>query len=177
MLCQPRHLSVMALAAALALPAVGTANAGTSTATSPTCSAQQLTLSWTDTGTARPDGTGNQDTAIVRVHNKGSTTCTLQGYPQVTLKARHETETLRDTPRAKPRTVTLARGEETTFTIVFLSEKGEPSQAIKPDTVDITPPGATKPTSLEWRWGPVTRQEGATHPGNYVGAVGRSLTP
>src|SRR6478672_7910760 len=104
MLCQPRHLSAVAVAAVLALPAGGIAHAGNSAVALPPCSAEQLTLSWAGTGTARPGGTGNQDTAVVRVHNKGSMSCTLRGYPDVTLKARHETETLPDTPRANPRT-------------------------------------------------------------------------
>ncbi|GAU65832.1 hypothetical protein SSP35_02_01990 [Streptomyces sp. NBRC 110611] len=176
---QPRHLGAVTLAVALALPAVGAAGTGAPAAAPPKCSAQQLTLSWAGTGTAKRGGTGNQDTAVVRVHNDDRMSCTLMGYPGVTLKAKagRDTETLRETPRAKPRTVTLGPGKDTTFTIVFLSEKEEPRQAIEPNKVDITLPGISKPVSLEWTWGPVTRQEAATHPGNYVGAVGSPLEP
>ncbi|MYT30871.1 MULTISPECIES: DUF4232 domain-containing protein [unclassified Streptomyces] len=178
MLCQPRHLGAVTLAAVLTLPVAGTAPAGTPAAAPHTCSVQQLALSWAG-GTAKHGGTGNQDTAIVRVHNKGDKSCTLHGYPNVTLKAKaaHDTETLRHTPRTKPRTVTIAPGTHTTFTLVFLSELNEPAQAIKPNRVDITLPGNSRSTSLDWPWGPVTRQEGATHPGNYVGALGSPLKP
>ncbi|WP_438486854.1 DUF4232 domain-containing protein [Streptomyces sp. S186] len=170
----------MTAAAVLALPAVGTPHAGTPAAAPHTCSVQDLMLSWAG-GTAKKGGTGNQDTAIVRVHNKGNTSCTLRGYPKVTLKAKagHDTESLRETPRTKPETVTIAPGTHTTFTIVFLSaiSKDELKYAIKPDKVDITLPGNRHSASLNWDWGPVTRQQSATHPGNYVGALGKSLKP
>lgn len=63
----------------------------------------------------------------------------------------------------------------TQFTLAFLSEKDEPKQAITPDKAVVTPPDNKSSASLPWKWGPVAKQEGATHPGNRVGPIGATV--
>jgi hypothetical protein len=36
----------------------------------------------------------------------------------------------------------------------------------------VTPPNETTSVSLAWPWSPVLLQDGATHPGTYVGPIG-----
>ncbi|MFI7320763.1 DUF4232 domain-containing protein [Streptomyces venezuelae] len=169
--------AVWAAAAALAAPASLLAAAGPAAAASPVCRADQLQASWSDKGTAGSDDpTGEQETAVVSLRNSGSGTCTLKGHPHVVLQQGKSTETVRESGEPAPKLVSLDAGKSTTFTLAFLSEKDEPKQAIAPTTMSVTPPDSKDSLSLPWKWGPVTKQESATHPGNFVGPVGATLS-
>lgn len=145
-------------------------------ATPATCRTDQLQASWDDSGTARSSTpTGKQETAVVKLRNSSDDSCTLQGHPGVSLTQGKSSETLRDTSKPEPKSVSLAPGKSTTFTLIFLSEKDEPKQAITPEAAVVTPPDNKASTTLPWKWGPVTKQEGATHPGNAVGPVGATV--
>ncbi|MGV9884426.1 DUF4232 domain-containing protein [Streptomyces sp. NPDC003006] len=143
------------------------------------CRTGNLALDWTTGGTANPGGshTEEQVTVFAAVKNTGSDACTLRGYPKVTLRMGTETrgvetETFMQQVSKKPTTVTLDSGASARFIVTFLS--GKPSDnIIDPGVAAITPPGTTKAKELPWRWGLVQKQEGATHPGNYVSPVFR----
>ncbi|NGN68874.1 DUF4232 domain-containing protein [Streptomyces sp. A7024] len=148
----------------LATPAVtAAAHAGT-----PAPHSGGLTLSWAG-GTAKPGGTGEQDTAVVTVKNTGHRTQTLTGRPEVVLVQRgsSHTETLREQAGDRG-TVRIAPGRSAAFTITFVGS-AEPD-AIKPDKAVVKLPGGQR-QNLPWRWGAVTRMEAATHPGNYTGPL------
>ncbi|MFF5446487.1 DUF4232 domain-containing protein [Streptomyces sp. NPDC012888] len=140
----------------------------------PACPGQNLRTTWDGSGTARQGRpSGEQETAVVRVTNDGDRPCVLDGHPDVTLRAGgQDTESLRPDGRTG-RPVTLAPGGAAYFEVVFLSETADPAQAITPADMRVRLPGrGTGPeTTLPWPWGPVTRQEAATHPGNYTGPV------
>lgn len=112
---------------------------------------------------------------MVQLRNSSADSCTRQGHPDVTLTQGKTSERRHDTSKPKPKPVALAPGKSTTFTLLFLSEKDEPQQALTPTTAAVTPPQNKASTSLPWKWGPVTKQEAATHPGNLVGPVGATV--
>ncbi|MBT2480089.1 DUF4232 domain-containing protein [Streptomyces sp. ISL-94] len=141
------------------------------------CRTADLSLDWTSGGTAKPGGrnTEEQVNAFVAMKNTGSSACTLQGYPKVTLKMGTETqgvetETFFEQESEKPKTVTLNAGATARFTMTFLSGRSD-DNIIDPGVASVTPPGNTKAKELRWMWGPVQRQEAATHPLNYVSPV------
>ncbi|MET9801403.1 DUF4232 domain-containing protein [Streptomyces sp. NPDC006368] len=160
-------VTVLAAAAAPAAPATG---ASVGQAPSP-CRTADLSMAWAKGGTAKPGGTGDQDTAVVRLTHTGDRTCTLKGFPDVVLLDGTDRY---DLPQAQvtPSRVTLAPGRSTTFTVVFLSEKDDPKQAFDAVKVAIAAPGDKASKTLPWPWGPVTDQRSATHPGSYVLPVG-----
>ncbi|MEW2389342.1 DUF4232 domain-containing protein [Streptomyces venezuelae] len=175
-----RHVSrttALAAAAAIAAPMGLLAAAGNASAAPPTCRTDQLKASWTDKGTAKSaTPTGEQETAVVELKNSGSETCTLKGQPGVSLTEGKTSETLRGgSDKSEPKQVSLDPGKSTTFTLVFLSEKAEPKQGFTPEKTVVTPPGNKDTVDLSWKWGPVTKQESATHPGNWVGPVGTTV--
>ncbi|MGI5478788.1 DUF4232 domain-containing protein [Streptomyces lavendofoliae] len=168
-------LLVAGLMAATMSPALA---AGPAAAGQPEpCKAGALTPSWTSGGSARPGGVpGEQVTAVVALKNTGSHACTVHGYPRVTLKmgtetAGVQTETFREQTSVRPKPVTLAPGASARFTLTFLSAKESDDNVIVPGVAEITPPNSKTSHDLKWRWGPVTRQEAATHPGNFVSPV------
>lgn len=143
------------------------------------CRTGDLALDWTSGGSAQPGGkhtAGRQVDVLVAMKNTASHSCTLHGYPEVTLEMGTETrgvvtETFQDQKAQQPKTVTLAPGSTARFTLSFISAKDSDENAIDPGVADITPPGNTKAKQLRWNWGEVARQEGATHPGNLVSPI------
>ncbi|MFH9672342.1 DUF4232 domain-containing protein [Streptomyces sp. NPDC017405] len=145
-----------------AVPAGAVPGAG-----SPAC--KNVTLSWAG-GTARPGGgSDRQETARVQVRNSGDRACSLLGAPSVMLTTDGPPETLSQRPGGD--SVHLAPGKSARFTITFLSDAGKNgNEVIRPDQAVVTLPGGTVKT-LTWLWGGVTRQEAASHPGNFVGPI------
>ncbi|WP_228973215.1 DUF4232 domain-containing protein [Streptomyces sp. DH12] len=141
------------------------------------CKDSALAPSWAPGGSAKPEGVpGEQVTAVVALKNTGSHACALRGYPEVTLKMGTETEgvqteTFRDQTSVRPKPVTLAPGASARFTLTFLSSKVSEDDVIVPGVAEITVPAGKSPKELKWRWGPVMRQEAATHSGNFVSPV------
>ncbi|MDG4858229.1 DUF4232 domain-containing protein [Streptomyces sp. T-3] len=176
-----------------ALIAVGLLTATTTAATATddpgagrpaVCRTGDLALDWASGGSAQPGGkdTAGKDTAgrqvdvLVAMKNTASHSCTLHGYPKVTLEMGTETrgvvtETFQDQKAQQPKTVTLAPGGTARFTLSFISAKDSDKDAIAPGVADITPPGNAEAKQLRWNWGEVARQEAATHPGNLVSPV------
>jgi len=143
------------------------------------CRTADLSLDWTSGGGAQPGGrdtAGSQEDAYVSMKNTGTRACTLRGYPKVSLQMGTETagvvtEQLPPHTSEKPKTVKLNPGATARFVVTFLSAKESDENIIDPGVAVITPPGNTKAKELRWWWGPVRQQQGATHPGNYVGPV------
>ncbi|MEV7033917.1 DUF4232 domain-containing protein [Streptomyces sp. NPDC093272] len=131
------------------------------------CQASGLGYSWADTGS----GSG-QKHAVVALTNKSGRTCTLYGFPGVDLVDGGRQWSLRRTD-ATPQRVTLASGAAARFTLTYLPSDAGDSTAFTPTTVVITAPDQRTSYDLPWHGGPVVLQDGATHPGTYVGPVGR----
>ncbi|MFI1069562.1 DUF4232 domain-containing protein [Streptomyces puniciscabiei] len=161
-----RNIALCVAAGAL-VSSVSAADPAVAAPGSPAC--KNVALSWAG-GTARPGGgSDQQETARVRVKNSGGSTCSLLGAPSVMLTTNGEPETLLQQPGGN--TVNLAPGKTATFTITFLSDSGKNgNEIIRPDQAVVTLPGGTV-KALTWQWGSVTRQEAASHPGNYVSPI------
>ncbi|MEU2716994.1 DUF4232 domain-containing protein [Streptomyces sp. NPDC007205] len=161
-----RNIALCVAAGAL-VSSVSAAAPAVAAAGSPAC--KNVTLSWAG-GTAKPGGgSDQQETARVQVKNSGGSTCSLLGAPSVMLTTNGQPETLLQQPGGN--SVSLAPGHTAKFTITFLSDRGKNgNEIIRPDQAVVTLPGGTVKT-LTWRWGAVTRQEAASHPGNFVSPI------
>lgn len=147
----------------------GSSSGGSSaTGSAPACQASQLGYSWADPGS----GTGQQKHAVVAFTNKSGHSCTMYGFPGVDLVNSGQQWSLQRT-NATPRRVTLANGAAADFTITFLVPAQGDSPTFTPTTVVITAPNQRTSYDLPWHGGAVVLQDGATHPGTYVGPVGQ----
>ncbi|MEU7428273.1 DUF4232 domain-containing protein [Streptomyces sp. NPDC040750] len=156
-------LGVAASALISSVPAAVPAAAAPS---SPAC--KNVTLSWVG-GAAKHGGSKRQETVGVQVKNTGDHTCALLGAPSVMLTTDGEPETLLQRPGGN--SVDLAPGKTAKFNVTFLSDNGKNrNEIIRPDQAVVTLPGGTVKT-LTWKWGSVTRQEAASHPGNFVSPI------
>ncbi|MFE3068231.1 DUF4232 domain-containing protein [Streptomyces sp. NPDC059247] len=113
---------------------------------------------------------GEEGAVVVRLTNKSGAPCTLKGYPGVDLVGASTWSLPRQTSQ-KPRLVTLDPGARTAFTVTYQSYGGDGVE-LTPRTMAVTPPGETRAKTLTWTFSPVLLQDGATHPGSYVGPVG-----
>jgi hypothetical protein len=147
-------------------------NSGGNTAaggSAPACQASQLGYSWAGTKAA-PSGGGDQMQATVALTNNSGHACSMYGFPGVDLVNSGEQWSLRRAGTT-PHTVTVAAGASAHFTITYLVWHSGDSAAFKPTTVVITAPNQRTSYDLPWRFGPVLRQDGATHPGTFVDPV------
>ncbi|MGY5053747.1 DUF4232 domain-containing protein [Streptomyces sp. 900105755] len=147
----------------------GTSSSGGSSSTGsvPTCQAAQLGYSWADPGS----GTGQQKHAVVAFTNKSGHSCTMYGFPGVDLVNSGQKWSLPRT-NATPKRVTLANGASTNFAITFLVPGQGDSSDFTPTTVVVTAPNQRTSFDLPWHGGAVVLQDGATHPGSFIGPVG-----
>ncbi|TKA11550.1 DUF4232 domain-containing protein [Actinacidiphila oryziradicis] len=157
----------------------GSTGTGTGTGTGASsrtsrCHTADLAISFATGGDAVPSTTsGDQTSTAVALRNKSGHICTLKGFPGVDLKGSGATTTwsLARKP-ASTTSFTLANGDTTEFTITFLVTKKGEEGSWTPTTAVVTPPNETTSVSLAWPWSPVLLQDGATHPGTYVGPIG-----
>ena len=167
----PRSSAWAASAAVATLLAAPAAVNATATA-QPWCGIDSLSAS---TGPYGSPGDLAQMHFDLILTNVSAQACSLQGYPGVDLVGPDDpmwgpTYSL---PRESgdPRPVTLAPGTSASSRLTFLPVAD--TDGWVPDTIVVTPPDAT--TQLETPWIPgritVMRQDGATHPGTYIGAL------
>jgi hypothetical protein len=109
-----------------------------------------------------------QDLEVLMTNTSGST-CTVKGFPGADLKAA-DTWSLVRTSKT-PSAVTLKSGASASFIISYIPWQAGAGVEFKAKNVVITPPNETTSVTLTWPGGSVLRQDGATHPGTYVGPV------
>lgn len=127
---------------------------------------------------ARLGGAGQSQVDIV-LRNTGFDSCTLRGFPGVELIGPDDPDfgAVYSLPQQQvaARTVVLKPGARARFTLTWLpAEPGGPRWL--PGYVRIALPAAggsdgSFPMALAWRYGAVMRQDGATHPGTFVGPL------
>jgi hypothetical protein len=151
-------------------PTLQPSAAATSQASEPVpaqrCTLDQLTASLGDT-----TGEGQRRTTIVWTNTSGSA-CVMDGYGGVDLEGPDDpmgrTYSLRRESTA-PQPFTLDPGRAAHTTITWLMPQGEPGWT--PTSIKATPPDETRSARLDWPGGAVLRQDGATHPGSFIGPV------
>ena len=132
-----------------------------------TCQAAQLSYTLGAlTGTS-------QRTQVVDLVNKGSSACTLQGFPGVDLHgtANGQQDFAWSLVRqsAPYSAVTLEPGQAGHFSLIYLPGTSA-STDITVSKLVITPPNAYTQAELTWNQS-VVLQDGATHPGTYITPV------
>jgi hypothetical protein len=161
-----RRFSIWAASAAVASALVMPAAVNTTAAAAPRCGTGSLSLS---TGPYGAPGDDSQIHFAVILTNISPQSCMLQGYPGVDLVGPDGPTYSLPRQSGDPQPLTLAPGASASSRLTFLPT---PTGWV-PRTIVVTPPDAT--TQLETPWIPgqiaVLRQDGATHPGTYIGPL------
>jgi hypothetical protein len=143
------------------------------------CATSELFIDFERPGAEEATGTSTDEQRTVKLlfNNRSDRTCTLEGFPGVTLKAGADTWDLVRSS-ATPVTVTLAPGGSAHSELTFLpyasgesTEDAGSGAEFEPTTALVTPPGDTVAAKVRWIWGGIVRQDGATRPGTYIGPV------
>lgn len=147
-----------------------TSSPSTAPAGPPRCHTADLAASFAMGGDAVPDvTTDEQQTTDIALTNTSGHACVIGGYPGLDLSGGKTTWPLPRQSAPRRGAITLAPKDTTDFTITFMPD---PKGPWTPTTVVLTPPNETTSKVLTWPWGPVLLQDGATHPGSYVGLIG-----
>ncbi|MFG2602134.1 DUF4232 domain-containing protein [Streptomyces sp. NPDC048514] len=141
------------------------------------CTGAELKPSIVHGTDADPDPQATSTTATLLFTNVGRRTCTVQGHPGVDLVTASGDTWSIAWQKTTARKVTLRPGVATMAELTFLPvgpTSGAPDQKpFLPTNVKVTPPDTTTTASLAWPWQDIAvlRQDGATHPGTYIGTV------
>lgn len=155
--------AAMASLAAVLIPAT------TSAAAPAPCAAEALNLSTRE----RPSDSPGQSRLEVVLTNTSAQSCAVQGFPGVDLVGPAD-PTFGPTyqlPRqaADPAPLTVEPGAAVSSLLTYLS--GGPDGWV-PATIVVTPPDTTTQLQAPWQAGvSVQRQDGATHPGTFIGPL------
>jgi hypothetical protein len=144
--------------------------ANTTSSAAPWCDTDSLSLR---TGPYGAPGDASQIHFDVTLTNTSPKSCALQGYPGVELVGPDDPMwgPVYSLPRQEgdPQPLTLAPGASASSRLTFLPAP----DGWVPTSIVVTPPDAT--TRLEVPWIPgsvaVSRQDGASHPGTYIGPL------
>ena len=161
-----QRLSTWAASLAVASAVVMPAMVNPTAAAAPLCGTDSLRLS---TGTYGAPGDNTQMHFAVILTNISPQSCTLQGYPGVDLVGPDGPSYSLPRQSGSPQALTLAPGASASSRLTFLPT---PNGWV-PTTIVVTPPDATTQVQTPWIPGgiAVLRQDGATHPGTYIGPL------
>ncbi|WP_280262511.1 DUF4232 domain-containing protein [Nocardia wallacei] len=163
-----------AIGAAAAALAVSVFPAAVSAAQAPPCAAEALSL---DSRITEVTGPRAQNHLTLELTNTSSQACVLQGFPGVDLVGAEHPDfgSVYQIPRqaADAGPVTVEPGRIAVSVLTYLSAPPEDPNSWTPGTIVVTPPDTT--TQLQTPW-PVAhlsiqRQDGATHPGTFIGPL------
>ncbi|MER7988467.1 DUF4232 domain-containing protein [Streptomyces noursei] len=137
------------------------------------CHTSGLKASFNTGGDAVPDeNAAGATTTSINLVNKGSRACKIGGFPGVDLTSVNGGERWSlARSSATFSSITLAPGDSTDVTLNVAMTK-ENEGFYQPAWVEITPPNETTSLKVEWPWGTLVDQRGATHPGTFVNPIG-----
>lgn len=119
-------------------------------------------------------GNPGQRIQVVKLTNKGRSTCSLRGYPGVdligTVPDKKDFRWSLARQKAHYWTVTLKPGRTAHFDLIYLPAEPGDGADIQVTKIEITPPNDCRHGTLRWHRS-VLLQEGATHPGTYISPV------
>jgi Protein of unknown function (DUF4232) len=123
---------------------------------------------------AKTGAAGQQTTQVVDLTNKGSAACTMQGFPGVDLVGSANGKQNYSWPlersSASYAQVTLQPGGTAHFNLTYLPYASGDGTEITVAKIVLTPPNTFTQAQLTWSQ-EVLLQDGATHPGTYIGPV------
>jgi hypothetical protein len=156
----------------------GSSSAQGGAASSTACKGADLKVRIVHGTDADPDPAKTNEAATVAITNSGQSTCTVQGHPQVDLISAAGDDwplvpQAGDTPK-----LTLPPGTSAFASLYVLSHSaGGGGEAFQVKSAVITPPDTKTPTTVPWPWTwALERQDTATHPGTFIGAVNSTGT-
>jgi hypothetical protein len=176
-------LAALAVAAAAAMagcqttvatapPPAATATSREAAATPVPARAGRCTLDQLTASLGRTTGEAGQRHTSVVWTNTSTSDCVMDGFGGVDLQGPDDpmgrTYSLPRTSAA-PQSFTLAPGHAAHTTITWLPPQDGPGWT--PTAMRVTPPEETRSARIDWPGGAVLRQDGATHPGTYIGPV------
>ncbi|MGW1792675.1 DUF4232 domain-containing protein [Streptomyces tubercidicus] len=147
------------------------ANGGKAGSGAQRCHTSGLKAAFATGEDAVPDEDGTS-TASVVLTNKGSSSCVIGGFAGVDFTSENGGERWSlARSSAKHGSITLAPGDSTDFKINVAMTK-EDTGFYQPARAEVTPPNETKSITIEWPFGTLVDQRGATHPGTFVNPIG-----
>jgi hypothetical protein len=123
---------------------------------------------------AKTGAAGQQMTQVVDLTNKGSAACAMKGFPGVDLvgvangQLNYSWSLARSSARYAQ--VTLRPGGTAHFDLVYLPYASGDGTAFSVVKLVLTPPNTFTQAQVTWRQN-VLLQDGATHPGTFIGPV------
>jgi len=164
-----------AAAAAASTSAASTSAASTSASAQPAASTTFCTVSVLSFALgAKRGAAGQQTTQVVDLTNKGSTPCTMAGFPGVDLAGTANGQSNYTWPLARSSVhysqVTLQPGGTAHFNLTYLPFATGDGMDMTVTKLVVTPPNTFTQAQLTWNQH-VLLQDGATHPGTYIGPV------
>jgi Domain of unknown function (DUF4232) len=123
---------------------------------------------------AKTGASGQQMTQVVDMTNKGSSACTMRGFPGVdlvgTANGQQNFSWSLERSSASYAQVTLQPGGSAHFNLVYLPAAAGGGSDITVAKIVLTPPNTFTQAQVTWNQ-EVLLQDGATHPGTYIGPV------
>jgi hypothetical protein len=123
---------------------------------------------------AKTGAAGQQTTQVVDLTNKGSSACTMQGFPGVDLVGSANGQQNYSWPLERSSAtyahLTLEPGTTAHFNLTYLPYASGDGNAIDVAKIVVTPPNTFTQAQLTWSQ-KVLLQDAATRPGTYIGPV------
>jgi len=123
---------------------------------------------------AKTGAAGQQTTQVVDMTNKASSACTMRGFPGVDLVGTANGQQNYSWPlersSAKYSQVTLQPGGSAHFNLTYLPFAAGGGSDIVVAKLVLTPPNTFTQAHVTWNQ-KVLLQDGATHPGTFIGPV------
>lgn len=152
----------------------GTKAGGGGNQSAPRCHTDGLKAAFATGEDAVPDpnAEGSTTTSIVLTNTTG-TSCKIGGFPGVDLNTEHgSADWSLQRSSTKYSSITLGPGDSTDFTINLALAAEDDEDSWTPAYAVITPPNQTKSITLDWPWGGLVDQRGATRPATFVNPIG-----
>jgi hypothetical protein len=164
-----------AATAAASTSAASSSAASTSASAQPVASATNCTVNVLSFALgAKTGAAGQQTTQVVDLTNKGSTACTMEGFPGVDLVGTANGQSNYTWPLARSAVrysqVTLPPGGTAHFNLTYLPFATGDGMDMTVTKLVMTPPNTFTQAQLAWNQ-QVLLQDGATHPGTDIGPV------
>ena len=173
--CSPSSSSSSTAAASTTSTSAASTSASTSAPAQAAASTTDCTVNALSFALGAKTGAAGQQTSqVVDLTNKGSTACTMDGFPGVDLNGTANGQSnytwSLERSTVSHTQVTLQPGGTAHFTLTYLPFATGDGTDMTVAKIVMTPPNTFTQAQLTWNQ-QVLLQDGATHPGTYIGPV------